>query len=326
VLNTSRRLRMFVHNRVQSIRQAIREISDGEERVPLFHIDGESNLADMVTKPRRIQLKDLQPNSPWMSGLPWMRLPTDDLPKTQFLLPLCPEDEAVISQEQFPDISVHLADVERRELLLRTPSVGQRPYVGSSYFSDSPTQPRNLWLLRRIDFVHLGWERATNRLKLVCKALVLIVHRRHDPTGDPVPNCAACNGHLTTRVNELADMIIQRTASAQATHSVGPRTMSKQFTKEGHVWYASQRLQKEGALETHDLDFSCFYDCASIKKVLPVILVKSPLFHSLLLHVHFKELPHAGVEVTLARMKQRFYPIGHARRAISRLKESCSKC
>jgi hypothetical protein len=61
------------------------------------------------------------------------------------------------------------------------------------------------------------------------------------------------------------------------------------------------------------------------KKVLLVILVKSALFHVFLLDVYFSILPHAGVEVTLAWIKQHFFHVGHARRAISRLKESCSK-
>jgi hypothetical protein len=30
-----------------------------EERIPLFHIDGELNLANMITKPRKIQAKDV---------------------------------------------------------------------------------------------------------------------------------------------------------------------------------------------------------------------------------------------------------------------------
>jgi hypothetical protein len=102
--------------------------------------------------------------------------------------------------------------------------------------------------------------------------------------------------------------------------------MTSQFSHDNGVWYASQRLHKEGLLQSNDLDFSCFYDIGLIKKILPVILVKSDLVHSLLLYVHFIELPHAGVEATLARIRQRFFPVGHARRAVSRLKESCTKC
>jgi hypothetical protein len=63
VLNKSRRLRKFVHNRVQSIRHGICQIVDGDEVIPLYHIDGNSNIADMITKPRRVSVSDVQHDS-----------------------------------------------------------------------------------------------------------------------------------------------------------------------------------------------------------------------------------------------------------------------
>jgi hypothetical protein len=49
-----------------------------------------------------------------------------------------------------------------------------------------------------------------------------------------------------------------------------------------------------------DLDFNAFYNGLSIKKVLPVIPVSSKLFRAYVLHIHFREFPHQGVEATLA--------------------------
>jgi Pao retrotransposon peptidase len=168
VINTTRKLHMFVHNRFQLVRHCIRKMANREEQVPLFHIDGEFNLADMVTrKPRKIQAKDVQHDSPWLSGLPWMRLPTAQLPQTQYGLPLRPEDEDLVSSELFPQVSIHLAQVEVRDILARTPSVGQYINYGSSYFADSPHRPRRSWLHHHFDFVHLGWVRAYSRLILV---------------------------------------------------------------------------------------------------------------------------------------------------------------
>jgi Pao retrotransposon peptidase len=83
VLNTSRRLCMLIHNRVQLIRHGIHKLVDGEEIIPLYHIDGESNLADMVTKPPPIQITDVDRDSAWMTGLRWMRLPTENLHRNQ---------------------------------------------------------------------------------------------------------------------------------------------------------------------------------------------------------------------------------------------------
>ena len=115
-------------------------------------------------------------------------------------------------------------------------------------------------------------------------------------------------------------------ASRQVRAAPKGKNLLRNCTKKDGIWYATQRLSKEGLLDTADLDFHPFYDEVSIKKVLPVILVQSPLFHAFTLFTHFVELPHAGVEATLARIKQTFFPIGNARRALSKIKRACTKC
>jgi len=54
VLNDRKKLRMWCHNRVREITNAIRWVTGGVAAYPLYHIDGPSNLADLVTKPREI--------------------------------------------------------------------------------------------------------------------------------------------------------------------------------------------------------------------------------------------------------------------------------
>jgi hypothetical protein len=202
-------------------------------------------------------------------------------------------------------------------VLVRTPSMAQAMPHGSSYFTDNQHRSCPLWLLHKIDFIHLGWAKACARLNLVCRAILLIIHRRHVNDCNPVPDCAMCDNRLEVRASSLVDTAIQSTASTEATQALGLNSMEKQFVQKDGIWYATQRLQKEGSPDVHDLDFQFFYDAVSIRKLLPVLMVKSDLFHALLLYIHFVELPHAGVEVTLAWLKQPFYPIGHARRAIS---------
>ena len=69
----------------------MRQVIDGAETIPLYHIDGTLNVADTVTKPRAIVPKDTAAGSPWMNGLPWMRSATKDLPMQQYELPLEPD-------------------------------------------------------------------------------------------------------------------------------------------------------------------------------------------------------------------------------------------
>ena len=117
VLNTRKRLRMFVHNRVQAARHGIRRIVDSEETLPLYHIDGTENLADMITKSRKLLFSELISTSKWMAGLEWMCQPTADLPRSQFLTLEDPAEEQLVSGEVFPDVESYTLQVEAPEYL-----------------------------------------------------------------------------------------------------------------------------------------------------------------------------------------------------------------
>lgn len=358
VLNTRKKLRMFVHNRVQAARHGIRQIVNSEETLPLFHIDGTENIADMVTKPRKLVISDLTATSKWMTGLPWMTRPTAQLPRSQYSVPDTVEDEQLISDEIFPDVENYTLELEGRECLLTCGAGSTSGSWSFPHFSDPPdihtqsepslTMPlckhRNEilttsvfpvrlggggepdWLLRTFDFLHLGWARALKRIVCVIKASFRFRHSLHKNPETPIPECPICASQEDQEAKAQALKLIMVSASTQAQNALGKQMLQKQYTFERGIWYSSQRLEKEGLTNKADLDFDAFYDGASIKKVLPIIPVQSILFQALALHTHFKDLPHQGVEATLARIKQTFYPIGDARRIITAIKKSCSKC
>jgi hypothetical protein len=303
-----------------SIRHAIKQVVNGEEHLPLFHVDGELNLADLITKPRKLPTIDVTATSTWQLGLDWMRLPSDQLPSNQHVSSLASELDEVVSKEMFQDIEAHRAEVEARQMLR---VAGSQDVVFSAAKLEHKGKVK--WLYKHFDFLHLGWQRATSRLELVCSAVLRLRHRRHkDPT--LTPNCPVCKGTLRAEVSRMVSSTLQVAASAEAEAALGSSKLSKQCTKSRGIWYTSRRLEKEGLMDVADLDFDPFYDGVTIKKVLPIMLVKSELFYSLLNHVHFRELPHAGVEPTLARIRQAFYPIGDPRQTIAKVKKACSKC
>jgi hypothetical protein len=101
VLNTKRAQRMWVHNRVEAIRTAIKWTVGELETFPLFHIPGDQNLADLLTKPHLVDNSDLDSDSKWQNGLPWMRSPLDALPRRQpYVLP-SPELVKAYEDEMF---------------------------------------------------------------------------------------------------------------------------------------------------------------------------------------------------------------------------------
>ena len=73
--NPTKKLRLFVFSRVETIRRMI-EWNTGREYLPIYHVDGNLNLLDLLTKKHDLTVEDLSTGSDWQTGLPWMRLGT----------------------------------------------------------------------------------------------------------------------------------------------------------------------------------------------------------------------------------------------------------
>ena len=56
------------------------EWTTGETEIPLFHIDGKLNLADLLTKHHELSVDSVTIHSAWQTGLPWMRLDFKSMP------------------------------------------------------------------------------------------------------------------------------------------------------------------------------------------------------------------------------------------------------
>ena len=113
---------------------------------------------------------------------------------------------------------------------------------------------------------------------------------------------------------------------SQAELLLGPRYLEKSFHLKNGIWFSHARLSKEGVVDAVDLDFTPFFDAPHIKKVLPIVIVESELFHSLVFYMHHKVVPHAGVETTLHHIQHQFHPVGRARHFIAHFKAHCPKC
>jgi hypothetical protein len=101
VLNTHKRLRMWTHNRVKEITTALCWVIGSETTHPLFHIPGEMNLADMVTRLIEPESIDVEDESAWQSGIEWMTVPSENLPKDQSSIPQSREDLEVFEERDF---------------------------------------------------------------------------------------------------------------------------------------------------------------------------------------------------------------------------------
>ena len=132
-------------------------IEDGS--LPLYHIRREFNLADWVTKVRPLTVADLDAESPWQKGLPWMSLPTDQLPISKFeKVDVNSKTQDEIDQECYND--PHFLDMTQNPhpLLVEDQTSSNQEEVGKSYQVTMSTITNRPPFF--IDIIGLGWFRA----------------------------------------------------------------------------------------------------------------------------------------------------------------------
>ena len=82
------------------------EWTTGSERLPIYHVDGETNTADFLTKKHELlTVKDLSTGSVWQTGYSWMKLETVDMPLFPYQSLTIPKDvEDLIEEECFKEV------------------------------------------------------------------------------------------------------------------------------------------------------------------------------------------------------------------------------
>jgi hypothetical protein len=276
VLNTSKRLRMWTFNRVKEITTALKWVVGSETTHPLFHISGDMNLADMVTRPVEPETIDICDESAWQCGIQWMTAPSQNLPKDQPSFPHIREEAEIFEKETFPDQILVIDENEERQMLL---SGEPKCELSSSYAIMAP-QLGNTWLTKTIDFVRLGWKRAVGIISIVLGFVEKLRHRVHARRHEIRENCTGCMLDPDQGLVPLVHRAIMTAASQQAMTADGKRKLDTEYHKDGDIWYSARRLEKEGEPELRDVDGLPFFDALSIKKVLPIVHVQSTIFQS----------------------------------------------
>ena len=82
------------------------EWTTGCKYLPLYYVDGELNLSDLLTKKHDLTIEDLSIGSTWQTGHPWMRLETVDMPLFPYQsLSITKDVEELIEEKCFKDVS-----------------------------------------------------------------------------------------------------------------------------------------------------------------------------------------------------------------------------
>ena len=350
--NLAKKLRLFVFNRVSEIRRLIDSCCPNYQELPLYHVQGKANIADLLTKPHEITPLDLGLQSEWCNGKEWMKLPTSSMPLTKYSdLAVTSEEEYLIKEECFPEPyltakAMHLCANSESRYSHCSGCLGEetRLPIDKCYGIDEVHKHCNYcdcqikfssFLLKGasgtqalIDIIKFGYSRSLRIMGHVLKFTEKIKHGHHQRKGiQYLDTCKICKSQSSENnwLTESALNYFLRIESDRI-RAVIPKAKLETFLEKDGIFYQAGRLAEERPVTQKDLSFRVFFDCSSIKTVLPVVLSDSDVFFAFVLHIHLNIRKHAGVEITLKEVMSKMTVLNNPRRIIQKIRKSCSRC
>ena len=358
--NDKKKLRMFVFNRVCEIRRLIKSVCQPGAELPLFHIDGKVNPADLLTKPNNLKPNDMTSSSIWISGYPWMELDLNDMPITTFSdLQLTSSQNQTLDQECFPEIlfpsQANLVDNKNDTVS------ASRHCPGCNFVADGISQQicygttehfchclnctctkASVLSLQAgkgspalVSLLSKGYNKGINIMSNVLRYTWNSCHAVHLKKGLLVsPSCKKCtamdnSNDIPTEYSKIlrqeAVNYFLKLEAKQLSKSVTKEKLDKYIVKDG-IYYMHGRLSAETKVCTEGLDYTVFFDNNEIKGLLPVISSDSDFFFALLMHIHHNVRAHAGTEATLRELMKTVFVIGNPRRVIQAVRKNCPRC
>ena len=347
--NTNKRLKLYVHNRVETIRRMIEWTTGISTDLPLYHIEGCTNIADRITKKHDLSIQDINECSPWQSGYDWMRYPTEKMPLKKYsdlVLEghLVSEAKAECFQDPYSmQVSPRLDDseeiIEDVFTLIDEGVIGSECGLYSLHSKDTnmesqkvtaPNASSGSTFSNATGIVGQGWIKGVRGLAGSLFYVKKITHNVRIKRSSCLPSCLFCNKQLSftdikAELLKESEMVLFREESKVILDSYHKDKLKK-FVVKDDVVYFSGRLQEENPFVEKDLDLDAFFDNKEFTGLVPVVRSSSPLFFSYVLFVHTLLRPHAGVEVTLREVMNKMYVMESPRYVIRKVRADCSKC
>ena len=314
---TTRRLRLFVHNRVETVKRMIAWTTNKEDQLPLYHVPGTQNIADLLTKHHDISPEHIDIGSLWESGHEWMKLPTADMPIKMYSEFKVPHEDNVLAQTECFQEPFHMSpDIDAT----------YESHHLSSYTVGTENRDRNLL----IDVVGQGWSKAIRILSLILRFTELCKHAVNTRKGVSC-NCKTCTYGMGL-VSELNSYRLDAESYMFRRESVVIDRVATNKDKldwqiQDGIFYYVTRLTEDQPFTIKDLSMDLsFFDGTEINGVLPLVLPDSPILFAYLMYVHTNVRPHSGVEVTCREILKKMAVISGLRQLVKRVRKDCIRC
>lgn len=366
-LNLNKKLRMFTLYRVADIRRSIKRVTelDSDLDLPLFHIDGKVNVADLLTKKNSITPKDLGIESLWHNGYPWMTLPLKDMRVTRYSdLTVSQAEAEIVDIECFPE-PILFSKEEKcpKGSAHGVQNMGQSTHHCNGCAHLDPTIPMQVCYGHEggpdhcdncecevkfsafslesakgslhFGIIEHGWLKSLKIISILVKCASMLVHQSHTRKGvTQKPNCIICRNHtevgkdiveLGKTYREIAKNILLKQESSRI-RSILPNNKLSSFNEIDGIYYVESRLSEDNPVTTKDLGYEVFFDNTEIRSLLPVVLADSELFFCYAVHIHNNVRIHAGVEITLREISKTMMVLNNPRKILQRIRRDCPRC
>ena len=253
-----------------SIRRMIQWTTD-QDSIPFIHIEGISNIADLLTKKHDLTVEQVSIGSTWQEGDPWMKLEFKNMPLISYdMLSLDKKSQDEVQTECFSEPFLPESQEIKINFVLNNP-VFYLAVAGRG------------WDELMIDPIRFGWQKTLRILNIVLKFRSVLKHRTCHKYS--VQECEICtpvkipdprNNHQESK-NTLF-----RFESKRLSKSLGKKQLEKFTWNQGILYYQS-RISEENPFKFKDLDMVPFIDAHVVKPYLPVVQKDYPVLYSLVI-------------------------------------------
>ena len=200
-------------------------LSDADP-LPLYHVEGEMNVADLLTKEHTITVKDISDGSLWKTGPAWLTLPVSAMPLKKYdQICMKKEEETEALKECYSNPFMTSGEVDT------LPSSTGLYFVKSVV--DQPAPPETLDL--PVNLVHHGWVRARNLLMVLLRCVDHWIHKSH-LVCKSTRNCVLC-GAGDSKLKQVgleekrAERLLFRAESDLINKSLPPQQLESKKSK-----------------------------------------------------------------------------------------------
>ena len=178
-----------------------------------------------------------------------------------------------------------------------------------------------------LDIVHFGWNRSLRILNHVIGFSQRLAHKAKHP--EKIFSCTMCSmdrvsADFRDNIQSSRDYLF-RYESRVIQKSYNKKQLNKYFLKDG-IYYHQGRFTAYNPFRFKDLDQVPLIDAHIITGPTPVVLCDSHILYSMIINIHCKLVPHAGIEMTVKEVLKEIMVHEGLRRVVKRIKKDCTLC